>query len=68
MFNLEFLNFLFDEKRKKFKILDCPSGASSFVGECKMKKIDAYCCDPQYNNERDDVGDVDNLILLQYTI
>jgi len=60
MFNLEFLKSLSEEKRKKIKILDCPSGASSFVAECKMKGIEAYGCDPQYNNDNDD--NVDSLI------
>lgn len=54
MFNLEFLNFLSQEKRKRIKISDGPSGASSFVTQCKLRGIEDYGYNPQYNNDNDD--------------
>lgn len=36
--------------KKDVKILDCPSGASSFVAEANLLGANATGCDPLYNN------------------
>ena len=37
--------------KKYSKILDCPSGASSFVSEASRYAINAFACDPLYNKD-----------------
>jgi len=46
MFRIDDIDLL-----KKYRILDCPSGASSFVAEANKLGIDAVGCDPLFDKD-----------------
>ena len=54
----EYMAF-FDLKIKDLenkKVLDCPSGVSSFISEAKKYNIDAKGCDIIYQFEKEDIN------------